>query len=222
MIEPPKSWSPRKNHVGGWMLYPDWFPQIFSQKFTSWHLFLANSPLCKWPQTNFIHPYDYPRFSSFVTYYLPLILQPGSFRDFDLGSFGWFHPGFSPDGLYAATWHPTVRAKKVLPMIMIINRSLALFCWSWILVFIYVLSIPIYDCFYVGSTFLVTPFWCDISLSIATIASNHQKKRYEQKQLSFFESKISLLLLEYFTLYPFFPSQKKRYPCLSTVYPRFF
>lgn len=79
-------------------------------------IFLINSPFCKWPQQKIryipiIYPYIFLHVQ-LITY--QVILQPGSIHlDFDPGII-WMikSQGFSPDGLYAATWHPTGAAKR--------------------------------------------------------------------------------------------------------------
>lgn len=106
---------------------------------------------------------------------------------------------------------------------------------------IYVLSIPIYDCFYVGSTFFVTPFFVTFLCSTPRSTTNNfvdelfyhisslvcvhchhsikptGKNMNQTNQLRFFP-RIFLLLFEYFTLYPCLPSQKKLVasPCFFT------
>ena len=107
MMEPPKSWSPI-NHVCDWILYPDWFPQHFRPKVHkltfSWSIHHFVNDLNK----NLIHPYNYP----YVFLHLQLITYQVFFCNqlpftwiLTLGSI-WMiqNQGFSPDGLYAATW----------------------------------------------------------------------------------------------------------------------
>lgn len=79
-------------------------------------IFLINSPFCKWPQQKIRYiPIITPMLFFICNLLLTrFFLQPASVHlDFDLGSI-WMikNQGFSPDGLYAATWHPTGAAKR--------------------------------------------------------------------------------------------------------------
>ena len=63
MMEPPKSWS-HINHVDGWILYPDWFPQLFGQLESSQaDFFLVNSPFENDLKKIPIHPFQHQTFS---------------------------------------------------------------------------------------------------------------------------------------------------------------